>query len=337
MGQLTGEGLLATEWTLIGIAFCLIIARINLRIFHLKSGFVLSDVFIAVAFAAGLSLNAVDITLYHAGIYEASVDFRLTTWVASEAESVRVYSTLYFLYFPFYIEQYCNKGTLLALFYEIFGNGSTRTRVSLACIVVYCTAGFITTISMILFLCKWGCYWSYTDVCPLRCWQVNDNLGWAFHFTSDILSKSDCRIPAHPSPPLLTSEIPVFVFPLVNISRLNMSEAQKISASVTFAIGLINIIITIARWFVVQAVFTKVPALNTGEAMAVADGHIGLIVSILPSLRPYLRIWQKSAGSWRSKLSGSSEDRPKEGSLSTSQDVSIARTSSSKADETNHA
>ncbi|KAK2026931.1 hypothetical protein LX32DRAFT_593695 [Colletotrichum zoysiae] len=316
MGQLTGEGLLAIEWTLIGIAFCLIVARINLRVFHLKSGFVLSDVFIAVAFAAGLSLNAVDVTLYHAGIYEASVDFRMTTWVASEAESVRVYRTLYFLYFPFYIQQYCNKGTLLALFYEIFGNGSTRTRVSLACIVVYCAAGFITTISMILFLCKWGCYWSYTDVCPFRCWQVNDNLGWAFHFSSDIL---------------------IFVFPLVNISRLNMSKAQKISASVTFAIGLINIVITLARWFVVQAVFTKVPALNTGEAMAVADGHIGLIVSILPSLRPYLRIWQKSAGSWRSKLSGPSEDRPKEGSLSTSQDVSTARTSSSKADETSHA
>ncbi|KAK2056197.1 hypothetical protein LY76DRAFT_163602 [Colletotrichum caudatum] len=316
MGQLTGKGLLAIEWTFIGVAFCLIVARVNLRIFHLKSGFVLSDVFIAVAFAAGLSLNAVDATLYRAGIYEASVDFRMTTWVASEAESVRVYRTIYFLYFPFYIQQYCNKGTLLALFYEIFGHGSTRTRVSLACIVAYCAAGFVTTISMILFLCKWGCYWSYTDSCSLRCWQVSDNLGWAFHFSSEIL---------------------IFVFPLVNISRLNMSKAQKISASVTFGIGLVNILITLARWFVVQAVFTPVPALNTGEAMAVADGHIGLIVSILPSLRPYLRIWQKSAGSWRGKLGSSSGDRSKEESTKTSQVLSITSTSISKAEEKDHA
>ncbi|EFQ32499.1 hypothetical protein CGRA01v4_05932 [Colletotrichum graminicola] len=311
MGKLAGEGLLVIEWTLIGIAFCLILARLYLRIFHLKSGFVLSDAFIAVAFAAGVSLNAVDVTLYQRGIYASSVDFRMTTWVASEEDSVRVYRALYFLYFPFYIEQYCNKGTLLALYYEIFGNGSAKIRISLACIVLYCIAGFITTICIILFLCRWGCYWSYSQSCPLRCWEVSDNLGWAFHFTSDIL---------------------IFILPLVCISRLNMSKAQKISAGVTFCIGLINIFITIARWFVVQAVFTPVPALNTGEAMAVSDGHIGLIVSILPSLRPYLRIWQKQAGSRGWKIGSPFEGRSKDVTLSTSQVMSTAGTSSSKAE-----
>lgn len=90
-----------------------------------------------------------------------------------------------------------------------------------------------------------------------------------------------------------------------------MSTTQKISAGVTFSIGIINIGVTIARWFVVQAVFTftPIPFLTTGgkqiflkclqsklimsaEALAIADGHSGLIVAILLSLRPYLRIWQ---------------------------------------------
>lgn len=75
----------------ITIALCLIIARINLRIFHLKAGFVLSDAFIAAAFAAGVSLNAVDITLYRRGVYEPDIDFKMTNWVATEAESVYVY------------------------------------------------------------------------------------------------------------------------------------------------------------------------------------------------------------------------------------------------------
>ncbi|KAK2016810.1 hypothetical protein LZ32DRAFT_668153 [Colletotrichum eremochloae] len=323
MGQLTAEGLLAIEWTLIAIALCLILARINLRLFHVKSGFVLSDAFIAVAFAAGISLNAVDVTLYHRGIYEPSINFRMTTWVAPEEESVRVY-------------RYCNKGTLIALYYEIFGNGSTRTRISLAFIAVYCAAGFITTICMILFLCR-----SYTNSCPFRCWQINDNLGWAFHFTSEILSEYIIltESPHNQLSPLqLTSELrPVFVFPLVCISRLNMSKAQRISAAVTFAIGLVNISVTIARWFVVQAVFTPVPALNTGEALAVADGHIGLIVSTLPSLRPYLRIWRKSAESWRGRFSSPSEHSSKGVSLSTSQGEPTARTSSSKAEGTENA
>ncbi|KAK1994666.1 hypothetical protein LX36DRAFT_660386 [Colletotrichum falcatum] len=311
MGRLTAEGLLAIEWTLIGIAFCLILARLNLRVSYRRSGFVLSDAFIVVAFAAGLSLNAVDVRLHRRGIYDPSIDFRMTTWVAPEEETVDVYRTLYIMYLPFYMEQYCNKGTLVALYYEIFGHGSRKIRISLALIVFYCVAGFVTTMSVILFHCKWGCYWSYTDACPIRCWQVSDNLGWAFHFTSEIF---------------------IFVLPLVCISRLNMSKAQKISASVTFAVGLVNIAITVARWFVVQAVFTPVPPLNTGEAMAVADGHIGLIVSILPSLRPYLRIWQKSAESWRIKA-GSSKD----GTLLASPAVSTERTCSSKAEGSDHA
>ncbi|KAJ0160636.1 hypothetical protein CTA2_7607 [Colletotrichum tanaceti] len=318
MRGISAEALIAIEWLFIAIAFCLIIARINLRLLHLKTGFVLSDAFIAAAFAAGVSLNAVDITLYLRGVYEPDVDFKMTNWVATEAEAVYVYRTLYFLYFPFYFEQYFNKGTLLSLYYEIFGKGSNKIRVSLWCLVAYCAAGFITTMCMILFYCKWGCYWSYTDTCPQRCWTVSDNLGWAFHFSSDVFSEPSLASPQEgPARPggyssfwtaLLTEPHSVFILPLVYISKLNMSKALKISASVTFSIGLVNILITLARWFVVQAVFTDVPALNTGQALAVVDGHIGLIVSILPSLRPYLRLWQIGNDSRPAKSNPISED-----------------------------
>ncbi|GKT83873.1 hypothetical protein Ct61P_01723 [Colletotrichum tofieldiae] len=91
MKGISAESLIAIEWLFIGIAFCLVLARINLRIFHLKSGFVLSDAFIAGAFAAGIGLNAVDITLYLRGVYEADIDFKMTNWVATEEESVYVY------------------------------------------------------------------------------------------------------------------------------------------------------------------------------------------------------------------------------------------------------
>ncbi|KAL0936361.1 uncharacterized protein CTRU02_208576 [Colletotrichum truncatum] len=287
MAGIQSEALIAVEWLLLGIALVLILARLNLRINHLKAGFVLGDVFILAAFAAAVSLNAVDITLYHRGIYEADIDFKMTTWVATEEESTIVYRTLYYLYFPFYLEQYFNKGTLIALYYEVFGGGSRKIKVSLAALTFYCISGFITTICIILFLCEWGCYWSYDNPCPQRCWKVSDNLGWAFHFSSDIF---------------------IFILPLVCISKLNMTKAQKISASITFCIGFINISITFARWLVVQAVFTSVPALNTGQAMAIADGHIGLIVSILPSLRPYLRIWSKKRQDAKSSRSTTESD-----------------------------
>ncbi|TQN68856.1 hypothetical protein CSHISOI_06639, partial [Colletotrichum shisoi] len=365
MRGISAEALIlcAVEWLFITIAFCLIIARINLRVFHLKAGFVLSDAFIAAAFAAGISLNAVDITLYLGGVYEPNIDFKMTNWVATEAETVDLYRTQYFLYFPFYCEQYFNKGTLLALYYEIFGKGSTKIRASLLCLVAYCAAGFITTMCMVLFYCKWGCYWyspspspslsafhwvvftllpnlgsihqhhhhhhhqrltspprsqphpkSYTAICPQRCWTVNDNLGWAFHFSSDVF---------------------IFILPLVYISKLNMSKAQKISASVTFSIGLVSILITLSRWFVVQAVFTEVPALNTGQLLAVLDGHTGLIVSILPSLRPYIRLWQNRNDSRPAKSNATYEGLTtgKEETPSTSRVTSSSHDSNKKAEE----
>ncbi|KAH7127989.1 hypothetical protein B0J13DRAFT_588680 [Dactylonectria estremocensis] len=271
MRGIQSEALIAVEWLLLGIALFLIIARLNLRLNHLKAGFVISDAFILAAFAAGVSLNAVDITLYRRGVYEADVGFQMLEWKATEQEKVLVWRTQYFLYIPFYLQQYFNKGTLLALYYEIFGQRCTNIRLSLTILSFYCVIGFITTMSMVLFRCQWGCYWSYDDICPSNCWAVNDSLAWAFHFSSDIA---------------------IFILPVVCISKLNMSRAQRISASVTFLIGFINISITLARWIVVQSVFTPEPALNTGEALAIADGHTGLIVSILPSLRPYLRIWQ---------------------------------------------
>ncbi|GKT48224.1 uncharacterized protein ColSpa_08405 [Colletotrichum spaethianum] len=91
MRGIPAEALIAIEWSLISIALCLIIARLNLRLFYLKSGFVLSDAFIAAAFAAGVALNAVDVTLYLRGVYEPGIDFKMTTWVATEEESVYVY------------------------------------------------------------------------------------------------------------------------------------------------------------------------------------------------------------------------------------------------------
>jgi hypothetical protein len=49
--------------------------------------------------------------------------------------------------------------------------------------------------------------------------------------------------------------ITVFILPLVCISRLPMSRAQKISAGLTFGLGFIAIGITVMRWFIVHSPF----------------------------------------------------------------------------------
>lgn len=271
MHGITGESLLAIEWTLVSVALVLILARLNLRLRLLGKRLVMSDFFILLSFVAALCLNCSDIILYVRGVYQPWLDYFLTFYVAPEDELVVVYREFYISYFPFYIEQYCNKFGLLGLYFEIFPRDARKLRVALVCLSLYCTVGFIVTMCMVFFACPWGCYWSLTTTCG-NCQFISDNLGWAFHFSSDIL---------------------VMLLPLIYLSQTNMKRAQKISASVTFAIGLVSITVSFARWIVVLSVFQGVgeAALTTAEALAVSDGHVGLIVAILPSLRPYLRIW----------------------------------------------
>ncbi|KAH7141062.1 hypothetical protein EDB81DRAFT_900684 [Dactylonectria macrodidyma] len=267
----SGEALLAIEWLLIAIALCLILARLNLRFNHLGRRLVFSDGFILAAFAAGVALNAMDIVLYQKGVYTSYMDFTMTRLKAPPGEKVVIYKMSHFLNVPFYLEVYLYKAALLALYYEIFARDSRKLRAALTCLSGYCAVGYITTMCVVLFLCDWGCYWSLDAPCSPRCTTVTDNLGWAFH---------------------LTAEICIFLLPVIYISQTNMTRPQKLSASFTFFIGFISISITIARWFVVQAVFTPEPSLTTAETFSIADGHSGLIVATLPSLRPYLRIWQ---------------------------------------------
>ncbi|KAH8645699.1 hypothetical protein BX600DRAFT_444264 [Xylariales sp. PMI_506] len=271
MASLSGEALIAIEWILISIAFCLILVRLNLRVRILGESLILSDYLIISAFLTGVALNAVDLSLFLQHLYQGNYDYELSTYVAPDSELVSVLKRFYGEYFPFYIEQYLNKASLIALYYEIFRPDSVKLQKALFGLVLYCGASFIITMCMVLGACPWGCYWSLTDPCPEVCRAVSDNLGWGLHFSSDLM---------------------IFLLPLIYIYKTKMSKAQKISASVTFFVGAINISVTIARWFVVQAVFTPTPSLTVGQLLAIMDGHTGLIVAILPSLRPYLRVFK---------------------------------------------
>lgn len=78
---------------------------------------------------------------------------------SSPTPLTRPQQEFYISYFPFYIEQYCNKFGLLGLYFEIFPRDARKLRVALVCLSLYCTVGFIVTMCMVFFACPWGCYW----------------------------------------------------------------------------------------------------------------------------------------------------------------------------------
>jgi hypothetical protein len=102
---------------------------------------------------------------------------------------------------------------------------------------------------------------SLDNPCDASCVIVKDNVGWAFHFASGLLSK--CCLVAIRNPGVNLTDL-VFVLPLVYINRLNMSKTQRISTAIIFCLGFINLCIALARWFIVQSVFSPSPSLPFG-------------------------------------------------------------------------
>ncbi|CAG9936856.1 unnamed protein product [Clonostachys rosea f. rosea IK726] len=84
MLKLTGKGLMAIEWSLIGIALLLGLARLDLRFNHHQQGFILRDLFYSFALATALTNTAIDTALWHRGIgvFEEDVDFGVVQWKA---------------------------------------------------------------------------------------------------------------------------------------------------------------------------------------------------------------------------------------------------------------
>ncbi|CAH0047113.1 unnamed protein product [Clonostachys solani] len=277
--KLSGAGLIAIEWTLIGIAFMLGLARLDLRFHHHQSGFFLRDIFYFSALTVGLVNTSLDTALWTSGIelYEETND----TWAGPEDVMVRALKVVFVSYLTFYLQLYLTKATLLTLYFEIFGQRSRKTLISLYALTGFCISGFIITIFLLLFGDPFGSTWSMDASQRDEDRQFKkDVVAWAFHFVTDL---------------------GIFILPIVCISRLQMSRAQKISAGLTFGLGFINISITIIRWFIVHSPVSPPSTYAVDQALFMTDAHTCLIISILPSLRLYLRIFRAEKTTSRAK------------------------------------
>ncbi|CAH0034198.1 unnamed protein product [Clonostachys rhizophaga] len=228
---LSGEGLLAFEWTMIAVTIVLVVARLHLRFNYIGIGLVISDWFIFATLVCNTLLTCTDTYLYVRGVWSESIDYYIAGWVISENYELTVLKIFYASVFPWYLAQYLNKGILITLYYHVFAQQSGRIRTSLHVLSCFTISAFIVTVCVNLLLCSWGCHWTVSNLCSSSCLNRQDNIAFALHFANDVW---------------------IFVFPLVLISQLCMSKAQKISTSITFGLGILNIGITFTRWLINQ-------------------------------------------------------------------------------------
>ncbi|CAH0046659.1 unnamed protein product [Clonostachys solani] len=81
---LSGEGLLAFEWTLIAVTIVLVVARLHLRFNYIGIGLVISDWFMFATLACNTALTCTDTYLYTRGVWSESIDYYIAGWVISE-------------------------------------------------------------------------------------------------------------------------------------------------------------------------------------------------------------------------------------------------------------
>ncbi|KAF4414271.1 hypothetical protein CFRS1_v014227 [Colletotrichum fructicola] len=126
-----------------------------------------------------------------------------------------------------------------------------------------------------LFLC-WPIErnWSFLNpsgLCSIQIMTTIFHVSWAFHFSANLC---------------------ILAMPFFILKGLQMKRSTMIGISTTFALGLIDIAVSLARFLSIQLEPTSSKSLTMIQIWAILDEHIALIVACIPSLRQYLRLRQ---------------------------------------------
>ncbi|KAK1970955.1 hypothetical protein LY78DRAFT_184480 [Colletotrichum sublineola] len=281
--------IIASEFTLIGIAAVLIAARIYLRIGLQGLPLIASDLIICASWIACAAFAAFDIVHLKFDVLRPDLAFTLQGYNGTSAKIEFVWKLQWASQFPFFTAFYLCKAALLTLYARFFPAFMKTRRRILWATIVFCGCAYTATILGTFFICRplkgnW-----VTDpavACPVEVFFRLFEIAWALNFTADIA---------------------VFCLPFLVLYRLQLKPSVKISVYCTFLVGLVNLGVTLARFLGIQLSPSHgyLRSFTTIELWSGLDMNIGLVIACLPPLRPYLSY------DWRLRPSRSSAQTPK--------------------------
>ncbi|KAL8310371.1 hypothetical protein RB597_010288 [Gaeumannomyces tritici] len=284
------------EWGLITTAALIIGARLRLRLKIQRRSLWISDILMVLAWLCSIASAACDTYFAHMGALEPHIDTALTRWEGSPGDMIVMLKAIKHLRlplksgtaheslifwakqqifwastFPFYMTFYFCEAALLATLFQLIPPFMKKRRMILRAVTGYCVAAFIVSICYHLFGCfpPW-LYWSIEGAtCPRLFGRTSFEIGWALHFTGDVL---------------------IFYVPWLFLHALQLRRAMKVGICCTFLLGVINIVFCLARFVEVErAVSPTGLSLSTVTLWSALDCTICVVIACLPSLRPYLR------------------------------------------------
>ncbi|TVY13375.1 hypothetical protein LARI1_G008760 [Lachnellula arida] len=263
MGGFSGSSVMATEWSLLGIAYVFVATRMGVRLFNQQKALLVSDMFLLVSCVFALGLVLTDTMTYKLGGLDG-VD------ITDPDTSIRLgkiaFAGNYFydtcIYFP--------KFSILALYVRLIPHTTPKLRLALWIVTGFVGVSCLTTCFADTFWCgaNVDTNWSLEGLEDGSCTSFNAvplfHLDWALNFISDVF---------------------IFILPFPLFQNLTLGRRQFYGLIFTFALGLITIAVNIARF----ATITLTNDYNSIFVWSMAEMTTSIIVVSLPALRPLLR------------------------------------------------
>jgi hypothetical protein len=187
------------------------------------------------------------------------------------------------MYFP--------KATILALYFELFPATMPKLRICLYLATAFTIASGFTTAGLDTFYChhipdNWsteeGACSTFNSLLVLQ-------IDWAMNFSSDLFSTS-CFEPLF-FRTLLTNLVFALPFPLLRV--LTLRRGQRYGLILTFALGLLTIVVNLARFVTIQ----RGTDWNGVYVWSMAEMSVAIMVVSLPALKYLLKYWKSASGS----------------------------------------
>ncbi|EXA46307.1 hypothetical protein FOQG_17257 [Fusarium oxysporum f. sp. raphani 54005] len=265
--------LLITEWTLIALSTVVIIARIYLRLVIQKRKLIDSDIWMILAWAAGITVASFCVTYVHMGVMEPWVDGTLKDYDGNREDKEFILKLLWICALPFFTAFYLCKAALLAVYRQVIPVHMHKRRMFLWATALYVALSYIVTMVLPFCVCiPVTRFWSLEpdNKCPHNAANMFLKTSWALHFAGDVF---------------------IFILPWLIVPDLMIKGWLRVGVYLTFLLGIINMVISIVR-------FNELFIAGANRKVSIVEAHfwntldlyLGLVIACLPSLRPYFNL-----------------------------------------------
>ncbi|OHW93479.1 hypothetical protein CSPAE12_07917 [Colletotrichum incanum] len=150
----SGATVIATAFTLIGIAAAMIGARVYLRIGIQGLPLIASDILVCLAWLTSVSSASFDIVFSDIGVLHPHVAYTLEGFQGTPEEIEFVWKLQWAGQFPFFTAFYLCKAALLTLYARFFPAFMQTRRKLLWGAMAYCGCAYIATIIASFVICR---------------------------------------------------------------------------------------------------------------------------------------------------------------------------------------